>query len=83
MPSSNFEGFDVQVEDEAGVITNVGAGVNVIAYSVAGSSDCDIFTTDSDGHIASGTVSASVGDRIHFRVDSYNGKSASVSQITT
>lgn len=85
MPTSNYAEFYVQDEDEAGVITSVGAGVSVGVFSVALAADVaeSPLTTDSDGKIAAGTATAAVGDRLHFRVENYNGKAFSVSQITT
>lgn len=84
--ASNYPQIYVKDEDDAGVITSVGAGVTVKARAAGSGSDAaeSPFTTDSDGKIASGSfASISVGTRVHFRVENLSGKSASVTIITT
>ncbi|MBK8468191.1 MAG: hypothetical protein IPL32_20445 [Chloracidobacterium sp.] len=38
--------------------------------------------TDVNGEVTAVTLTTIVGDRVHFRVENYNGLSASVTQIT-
>ncbi|MBK8468150.1 MAG: hypothetical protein IPL32_20235 [Chloracidobacterium sp.] len=40
------------------------------------------FFTDVNGEVTAVTLTTIVGDRVHFRVENYNGLSASVTQIT-
>jgi hypothetical protein len=88
---SNYASFTVLVEDTAGVITDVGAGVSVKVRAAGASSDAaeSPLTTGANGVIAAGTLAAiSAGTRVHFRIENYNGSTikglaGSVSQITT
>lgn len=85
MPS-DYLGFPVNYETTAGVITSVGAGVSVKVRADGAGSDAaeSPLTTDSNGEIAAGTLSAiAVGTKVHFRVENFQGMAFSVSQITT
>lgn len=82
MPS-DYQAIDVTYESEPGVLTNVGGGVDVIIYDVATDTDLDTVTTDSNGHIAAGTVSVDADSHIRFRVENFFGMAFSVDQITT
>lgn len=83
---SDYAEFAVQVRDENGVLTNVGAGVSVAVRAegeVADEAESPL-TTDSNGEIAAGTLAGvAVGTLVHFRVEEHEGASASASQITT
>jgi hypothetical protein len=84
--ASNYAQFYVQAEDEAGVITSVGAGISVKVRKAGAGSDAaeSPLTTDADGKIAAGSLAAiAAGSRVHFRVENYGGLAFSVSQITT
>lgn len=85
MPS-DYLGFAVNYETTAGVVTSVGAGVDVaVRLEGAGSDSADSpLTTDSNGEIAAGTLSdIAVGSVVHFRVENFGGLAFSISQITT
>lgn len=79
---SNYEEFYLNFRDENGVLVIV-PSTDVIIYDVDTAADIDTVTTDSDGLVASGTVSVAVGSRIRFRVENYQGLAGSVTQITT
>lgn len=83
---SNYAEFAVQVRDENGVLTNVGAGVSVavrVEGEVADEAESPL-TTDSNGEIAAGSLAGvAAGTLVHFRVEEHEGASASASQITT
>ncbi len=84
--ASNYEGFVVQVRDENGVVTNVGASVDVAVYDCTALADVaeSPLTTDVNGEIAAGSLAAlAAGTRVRFRVENYNGLAFSVSQVTT
>jgi hypothetical protein len=84
--ASNYEEFPVLVRDENGVITDVGAGVTVKVRAEGAGADAaeSPLTTGADGVIAAGTLAAiAAGTRVYFRVENYNGLSASIPQITT
>lgn len=83
---SSYAEFAVQVRDENGVITNVGAGISVKVRADGAGADAaeSPLTTDSNGEIAAGTLAAiSAGTLVHFRVENNGGVAASASQITT
>ena len=82
MPTSDYEGFHVNREDETGAIEQL-AGVDVVIYDVETETDLDTVTSDSNGYIEPGTVSVDAGSRIRFRVENHEGQSGSVTQITT
>ena len=82
MPSSNYEGFYVNREDETGAIEQL-AGVDVVIYDVDGETDLGTVTSDSNGFIAAGTVGIAPESRIRFRVRNFEGQAGSVTQITT
>lgn len=82
MPSSSYAGFYLNREDETGATEQL-AGVDVIIYDVAGETDIDTVTTDSNGYVAAGTVSLDPGSRIRFRVENYFGQATSIARITT
>lgn len=83
---SNYAGFAVKVRAHNGVVTNVGAGVDVAVRAegeVADEAESPL-TTDSNGEIAAGTLAGvAVGVRVHFRVENYTGGAASATQVTT
>jgi hypothetical protein len=83
---SNYAGFTVKVRNYQGIVTNVGAGVSVAVRAegeVADEAESPL-TTDSNGDIASGTLAGvTAGTRVHFRVEEYEGGSASATQVTT
>lgn len=84
--ASNYAAFNVNYETTAGQILSVGSGVSVKIRAEGSGSDAaeSPLTTDSDGHIASGTLAAiAVGTVVHFRVENFNGMAFSVSQTTT
>lgn len=83
---SSYAEFAVQVRDENGILTNVGAGVDVAVREDGAGADAaeSPLTTDSNGEIAAGTLAAiSAGTLVHFRVENEDGLAASASQITT
>lgn len=83
---SSYAGFAVQIRDENGVLTNVGAGVSVKVRADGAGADAaeSPLSTDSNGDIAAGTLAAiAVGTLVHFRVEQNGGAAASASQITT
>lgn len=85
MPS-DYEGFPVTYRDADGIVQSVGAGVSVkVRVRDAGSDVAESpLTTDSNGLIAAGTLSAvAVGSVVCFRVENYGGRAFSVAQITT
>jgi len=84
--ASNYAGFDVKYETTAGILTSVGPGVSVKIRAEGVGSDAaeSPLTTDSNGHIASGSLAAIAVDTIvHFRVENFNGLAFSISQTTT
>lgn len=84
--ASNYEGFTVQARDANGVVTNVGAGVDVAVYDCTALSDVaeSPLTTDINGEIASGSFAAvTAGTRIRFRIENEGGLSGSITQVTT
>lgn len=69
-----------------GVVTNIGAGISVKVRAEGAGADAaeSPLTTDSNGEIAAGTLAAiAAGTKVHFRVELFQGMSASVSQLTT
>lgn len=85
MPS-DYQGFAVSFETSPGVITSVGAGIEVHVYDTSASADSadSPLLTDADGLIADGTLSdVDPATVVHFRVENYNGMAFSVSQTTT
>lgn len=84
MPSSTFVDFTVLFENEAGVPTPVEANIPVGVWSE--DLDGDVaespLYTDVNGQVLASTISTIAGDRVHFRVENYNGLSASVTQLT-
>lgn len=84
--ASNYAGFAVQIRDENGILTNVGAGVSVAVYNVTTAAAVaeSPLTTDSNGEIAAGSFAAvAVGTRVRFRVESNAGLAGSSTQVTT
>jgi hypothetical protein len=76
----------VNYETTAGKIQSVGAGVSVKIRAEGAGADAaeSPLTTDSDGHIASGSLAAiAVGTVVHFRVENFQGMAFSISQTTT
>lgn len=85
MPS-NYAGFAVQYSTTPGQVLSVGSGVSVKVRADGAVSDVaeSPLTTNSNGEIAGGTLSAiAAGTLVHFRVENYGGASASFSQVTT
>lgn len=84
--AGNYVGFSVNYETTAGLITRVGAGVSVKCRKQGAGADAaeSPLTTDSNGKIAGGSFAAlSAGDIVNFRVENYNGMSASSAQTLT
>ncbi len=84
--ASNCEGFVVTRRDADGVVTNVGAGVDVAVYDCTALADVaeSPLTTDVNGEIADGSFAAvAAGTRVRFRVEDESGLSRSITQITT
>lgn len=83
---SNYAAFAVKVRDHNGIVTNVGAGVDVAVRAegeVADEAESPL-TTDSNGEIAAGTLAGvAAGVRVHFRVEEHEGGAASATQVTT
>lgn len=85
MPS-DYEGFPVTTIDPFGVQVSVGPGIDVLVRAEgAGSDSADSpLTTNGDGEIDPGTLSdITAGTVVHFRVEEFEGVSASTSQRTT
>ena len=83
---SDYDGFAVTFENDLGVVQSVGAGVDVLVRAQGGGSDEaeSPLTTDANGEIAAGTLaSVSIGTKVHFRVEEFQGMAFSVAQITT
>jgi hypothetical protein len=83
---SSYAGFTVQVRDENGIVTNVGAGVSVAVRADGAGADAaeSPLSTDSNGDIAPGTLAAiTAGTLVHFRVEEHEGVAGSASQVTT
>lgn len=83
---SSYLGFSVNYRDDEGDIVSVGAGISVKVRAAGAGSDAaeSPLTTDANGLIAAGTLAAiAAGTTVHFRVENYGGRSASISQITT
>lgn len=83
---SSYEGFTVQIRDENGVITDVGAGVSVKVRAEGAGSDAaeSPLTTGVNGVIAAGTLAAiPAGTLVHFRVEQHLQVAGSCSQVTT
>ena len=84
--ASDYDGFAVTFENDLGVVASVGPGVDVLIRAEGGGSDEaeSPLTTDALGEIAGGTLaSVSVGTKVHFRVEEFQGMAFSVAQITT
>jgi chorismate synthase len=81
-----YAAFTVKVRNYQGIVTNVGAGVDVAVREegeVADAAESPL-TTDSNGDIAGGTLAGiAAGTRVHFRVEDYEGGAASATQILT
>lgn len=76
----------MQRRDLNGVITNVGAGVDVEVYNVTTGLPVaeSPLSTDSNGDIVAGSFAAvAVGTRVRFRVENEDGLAGSATQITT
>lgn len=82
MPS-DYEAFYVMEEDENGIRSAVGAGVDVEVHDLDLDANITTLTTDSEGLIAAGTLAVDAGTRVSFRVENYSGLSNSTIQITT
>jgi hypothetical protein len=83
---SSYQGFSVLYRTAAGNEASVGAGVSVKVRAEGAGADAaeSPLTTDSNGEIAAGTLAAiAAGTKVHFRVENFQGMSASVSQLTT
>jgi hypothetical protein len=82
----DYAAFAVKVRDHNGVLSAVGAGVDVdvrVEGEVADAAESPL-TTDSNGEIAAGSIAAaSAGERVHFRVENYEGGAASATQVLT
>lgn len=85
MPS-DYAGFAVTFENDAGVVASVGAGVDVLVRAEGeGADEAESpLTTDANGEIVAGTLAGvDVGTKVHFRVEEFQGMAFSVAQITT
>jgi hypothetical protein len=84
--AGSYEEFSVLVRDENGVIDDVGSGVSVKVRIDGQGSDAaeSPLTTIANGVISAGSIAAaSAGSRLLFRIENYNGLSASLAQIAT
>jgi hypothetical protein len=79
----NYAGFAVLVETTAGVPTRVGAGVPVQMRQAGAGGDLGAVYTNANGEIPAGSVAPPAGTKVYFRVENYNGLSASIAQILT
>jgi 5-hydroxyisourate hydrolase-like protein (transthyretin family) len=83
MPS-NYQAFRLVFNDEYGrtqAFPSVSVKVRTSADNYA--ADLTTLTTNSDGEVASGSLSVAAGTRVRFRVENYLGLAASLTQITT
>lgn len=84
--AADYQGFTIFKEVELGEPEPVGAGVDVyvrLAGEMADVSESPL-TTDADGVIADGSISAaSPGDIAIFRIEDLEGYASSVSQTLT
>lgn len=82
---SDYLGFAVTYENDQGVVLSVGSGVEVKVRAegeVADEAESPL-TTDANGEIADGSLaSVTVGTKVHFRVEEFQGMAFSVAQIT-
>lgn len=83
---SSYQGFAVTYEDEQGVVSSVGPGVDVLVRAQGAGADAaeSPLTTDANGEIAAGTLAAiAAGTKVHFRVEEFQGMAFSIAQYTT
>lgn len=83
---STYAAFDVVDVDTNGIQTLVGPTISVKVRKAGAGSDAaeSPLTTDSLGHIPSGTLAGiTAGSTVYFRVENYNGKGATLAQVTT
>lgn len=81
MPS-NYPTIDVFFVESDGART-AAASTTVKVRNTATNTDIATLTTDSNGHIAAGTLSVAAGTLVRFRVENYQGRAHSVDVVTT
>lgn len=83
--ASDYLGFPVTFENDAGLVMSVGPGVEVKVRAEGGGADEaeSPLTTDANGEIVAGTLAGvAVGEKVHFRVEEFQGMAFSVAQLT-
>ena len=82
MPTSNYSGFDVLIDNEDGSYTPAPSITLNIAKAADGSS-LGTVASDTDGIVAPGTVSVSAGTRIRFSGDLGDGRVGYCEAVTS
>lgn len=82
MPSSNYSGFDVLIDNDDGTTTPV-PSQTVTVYNITGAAALSSVASDSVGHVASGTLPVAAGTQVRFSVALANGQNGYAETVTS